>query len=55
VTCASADRRRDARRQFLRIVGYRELATRVIAIERHALLAAPKNAERQEINEPVTV
>ena len=37
-----------AEQQFRRIIGYRDLATLVIAIERHALLAAPKNLDRQE-------
>ena len=44
-----------AEQQFRRIIGYRDLATLVIAIERHALLAAPKNLDRQETREPVTV
>ncbi len=44
-----------AEQQFRRIIGYRDLATLVIAIERHTLLAAPKNPDRQEIAEPVTV
>jgi putative transposase len=44
-----------AEQQFRRIIGYRDLAKLVIAIERHALIAAPKNAARQEIAEPVTV
>src|SRR6188472_2991044 len=44
-----------AEQQFRRIIGYRDLATLVIAIERHALLAAPKNLDHQAIAEPVTV
>jgi putative transposase len=44
-----------AEQQFRRIIGYRNLAKLVIAIERHALLAAPKNPDRQETAEPVTV
>jgi transposase-like protein len=44
-----------AERQFRRIIGYRDLAKLVIAIERHALLAANNNHERQETREPVNV
>ena len=44
-----------AEQQFRRIIGYRDLATLVIAIERHTLLAAANNPDRQEIVEPVTV
>jgi putative transposase len=44
-----------AEQQFRRIIGYRDLARLVIAIERHALSAAPKKINRQEIAEPVTV
>jgi putative transposase len=44
-----------AEQQFRRIIGYRDLAKLVIAVERHALAAAPKNLDRQEIAEPVTV
>ena len=44
-----------AEQQFRRIIGYRDLATLVVAIERHALLAAPKNLDPQETREPVTV
>ena len=43
-----------AEQQFRRIIGYRDLAKLVIAIERHAL-AAPKDRVRQENAEPVTV
>ncbi len=44
-----------AEQQFRRIIGYRDLAKLVIAIERHALLVAPSNLDRQEVAEPVTV
>jgi putative transposase len=44
-----------AEQQFRRIIGYRDLAKLVIAIERHALLTAPENPDRQEVAEPVTV
>ncbi len=44
----------EAEQQFRRIIGYRDLAKLVIAVERHALLATPKNPNRQEITEPVT-
>jgi putative transposase len=44
-----------AEQQFRRIIGYRDLAKLVIAIERHALLAATNDEVRQEIAEPVTV
>jgi putative transposase len=44
-----------AEQQFRRIIGYRDLAKLVIAIERHAILVAPKNLDRQQIAEPVTV
>ena len=44
-----------AEQQFRRIIGYRDLAKLVIAIERHALLAAPPNLDRKEVAEPVTV
>ncbi len=43
-----------AEQQFRRIIGYRDLAKLVIAVERHALVAAPKNPDRQEVAEPVT-
>jgi transposase-like protein len=46
---------RVAEQQFRRIIGYRDLATLVIAVERHALHAAAKNPDRHEITEPVTV
>ena len=44
-----------AEQQFRQIIGYRDLATLVIAIERHALHAAPKHDVRQEVAELVTV
>ena len=44
-----------AEQQFRRIIGYRDLAKLVIAIERHAILVAPNHHARQELAEPVTV
>jgi len=44
-----------AEQQFRRIIGYRDLATLVIAIERHTLRAAPNDQTRQEVAELVTV
>jgi transposase-like protein len=44
-----------AEQQFRRIIGYRDLAKLVIAVERHAILTAPKNPNRPETREPVTV
>ena len=44
-----------AEQQFRRIIGYRDLAKLVIAVERHARTAAPENHARQETAEPVTV
>jgi transposase-like protein len=44
-----------AEKQFRRIIGYRHLAKLVIAIERHAIVAAEKHHNRQENREPVTV
>jgi putative transposase len=44
-----------AEQQFRRIIGYRDLAKLVIAIERHTLLTANNNRDRQETHEPVTV
>jgi putative transposase len=44
-----------AEQQFRRIIGYRDLATLVIAIERHALHVAPNDHARQEVAELVTV
>src|ERR671919_2205615 len=40
-----------AEQQFRRIIGYRDLAQLVIAIERHALHTAPNNRDRQEAHE----
>ncbi len=42
-----------AEQQFRRIIGYRDLAKLVIAIERHALIAAPNNLDRQETPSPL--
>jgi hypothetical protein len=44
-----------AEQQFRRIIGYRDLAKLVIAIERHAILVAQPNPARVEVAEPVTV
>jgi putative transposase len=44
-----------AEQQFRRIIGYKDLAKLVIAIERHAILVAPKDEVRQKVREPVTV
>ena len=44
-----------AEQQFRRIIGYRYLAKLVIATERHAILAAPKDHAPQEFAAPVTV
>jgi putative transposase len=44
-----------AEQQFRRIIGYRDLAKLVIAIERHALLVAENNRDRQKTRQPVTV
>ena len=44
-----------AEQQFRRIIGYRDLAKLVIAIERHTLLVAENNRDRQQAREPVTV
>jgi putative transposase len=44
-----------AEQQFRRIIGYRDLAKLVIAIERHATLVAARDQVRQENREPVTV
>src|SRR5215203_4243444 len=44
-----------AEQQFRRIIGYRDLAKLVIAIERHPILAAPNDHIRHEVAEPVTV
>jgi putative transposase len=44
-----------AEQQFRKIIGYRDLATLVIAVERHALRAAATNPDYHEIAERVTV
>jgi transposase-like protein len=44
-----------AEQQFRRIIGYKDLAKLVIAIERHALLVAEKHRDHQEVAETVTV
>jgi putative transposase len=44
-----------AEQQFRRIIGYRHLATLVIAIERHALRVASNDSDPQENREPVTM
>ncbi|MGH3000439.1 MAG: IS256 family transposase [Gaiellaceae bacterium] len=44
-----------AEQQFRRIIGYRDLAQLVIAIERHALHTAPETLHQQEAAELVTV
>jgi putative transposase len=44
-----------AEQQFRRIIGYKDLAKLVIAIERHTLVVAEKNRPRQELAQPVTV
>jgi putative transposase len=44
-----------AEQQFRRIIGYRDLAQLVIAIERHALHTAPETLDHQEAAELVTV
>jgi hypothetical protein len=42
--------------QFRRIIGYRNLATLVIAIERRTIATAtPNNAQRPDTLQPVTV
>ena len=44
-----------AEQQFRRIIGYRDLAQLVIAIERHALPTPPKTPNQQEVAQLVTV
>jgi hypothetical protein len=44
-----------AEQQFRRIIGYKDPAKLVIAIERHALLVAEKNPGDTEVPQPVTV
>jgi putative transposase len=46
----------EAEKQFRRIIGYRDLATLVVAIERHALQLTASNPDREEdVTEPATV
>ena len=44
-----------AEQQFRRIIGYRHLATLVVAIERHAMRVTQNNRDRQQSRELVTV
>jgi transposase-like protein len=44
-----------AEQQFRRIIGYRDLAKLVIAVERHALRTAPGPLAAQQLAQPVTV
>ena len=44
-----------AEQQFRRVIGYRDLAKLVIAIERHTLRTMEPNTDRQEVAEAVTV
>src|SRR5215216_1108851 len=44
-----------AEQQFRKIIGYRDLATLVIAVERHALHATATKPDHHQIAEPVTV
>ncbi len=44
-----------AEQQFRRIIGYRDLAKLVIAVEHHTLVAAPKHLDHREVRKPVTV
>jgi putative transposase len=44
-----------AEQQFRRVIGYRDLAKLVIAIERHTLRTTQPNPDRQEVAEAVTV
>jgi hypothetical protein len=44
-----------AEERFRRIIGYRDLAKLVIAIERHAPEVAANTHDRQEVRELVTV
>ena len=44
-----------AEQQFRRIIGYRDLAKLVIAIERHTTTTGPPNPDRVEIAEPATI
>ena len=42
-----------AEQQFRRIIGYRDLAKLVIAIERHTIAASPQHPEQQEAASPL--
>jgi hypothetical protein len=42
-----------AEQQFRRIIGYRDLAKLIVAVEHHALLASPKRPERPDVAEHV--
>ena len=44
-----------AEQQFRRVIGYRDLAKLVIAVERHTLHTTEPNTDRQEVAEAVTV
>ncbi|MGZ6639121.1 MAG: IS256 family transposase [Solirubrobacteraceae bacterium] len=44
-----------AEQQFRRIIGYRDLAKLVIAIERHNMLVANNDRDHQKTHQPVTV
>ena len=44
-----------AEQQFRRIIGYRDLAKLVIAVERHATLVAPTKSDHPKGAKPVTV
>lgn len=44
-----------AEQQFRRIIGYRDLAKLVIAVERHGLRTAPAPVASQDVAEPATV
>ena len=44
-----------AEQQFRRVIGYRDLAKLVIAVERHTLHTTQPDADRQEVSEAVTV
>jgi putative transposase len=44
-----------AEQQFRRIIGHRDLAKLVIAVERHTILTAPNSLDPPEVAQPVTV
>ena len=44
-----------AEQQFRRIIGYRDLAKLVIAIERHAILVSQPNPDRVKVTQPATI